>query len=78
MIRVGPGNHGSDSASSTRVRQLMRVCVQGEQGVVELLQLLEEELRLAMALSGNSNTWLVSAAANEGSDVIIMALCVYY
>lgn len=34
----------------------MGVCVQGEQGVTELLELLKEELRLAMALSGNANT----------------------
>lgn len=29
---------------------------QGEQGVIELLELLKDELRLAMALSGNKNT----------------------
>lgn len=29
--------------------------IQGEQGVIEVLELLKEELRLAMALSGNTH-----------------------
>lgn len=39
----------------------MCVCVQGEAGVIELLELLKEELQLAMALSGKKHTHRASA-----------------
>lgn len=39
-----------------QIKHVMCVCVQGKEGVIELLDLLKEELRLAMALSGKIHT----------------------